>query len=244
MRFFYHVGKYVFMLKSMFGKPESFNMYWHETLRQMNNIGVGSIVIVGIISFFVGAVTCLQFSFQIKTSFIPVYLIGYIVRDTMLIELSATLSALVLAGKVGSNMASELGTMRITEQIDALEIMGINSVSYLVGPKILAAILIVPPIVILSAFLGMYGGWLAAINYDIPGSLYEKGLTYRFVPFNLVIMQIKSVVFAFILTSVACYQGFYVKGGALEIGKASTRAVVVGSILIILFDYIIALLLT
>ncbi len=244
MRFFHHFGAYIQMLKSLFTRPEKLSMYRKELFRQMNNIGVGSLLIIGMISLFIGGVTAIQFAYQLKGSFFPLYMLGFIVRDMMIIELAPTLSCLVLAGKVGSNIASELGTMRISEQIDALEIMGINSAAYLITPKILAAVLIVPPLVVISAFLGIYGGLVAAENYGISPALYEKGLLYIFDSFNVVIMQVKAVVFAFLITSVACYQGYHVKGGALEIGAASTRAVVFGSILVVLFDYIIALLLT
>lgn len=232
------------MLSSLFTKPEKYSMYTKEVIRQMNNIGVGSLVIVGVISIFVGAVTAIQFAYQMEDSFLPTYMLGFIVRDGMIIELAPTLSCLVLAGKVGSNIASELGTMRITEQIDALEIMGINSANYLISPKLIAAVLIVPPLIIIAAFLGIYGGYLSAQMYGISPSLYRYGLLYLFDPFNGVIMIIKAIVFAFLITSVACYEGFYVKGGAIEIARASTRAVVHGSILVILSDYILAILLT
>lgn len=244
MTFLNHFGRYVLMLGDIFAAPENKYMYWKELARQMNNIGIGSLIIVGIISFFVGAVTAVQFAYQMEGTLFPDWLIGFIVRNTVIIELAPTLSCLVLAGKIGSNLASELGTMRISEQIDALEIMGINTTSYLIGPKIMAAVVIVPPLVLISAFLGIYGGYLAADSYGISPANYGKGLLYMFKPFNVVIMQVKAIVFAFLITSVACYQGYYVKGGALDIGKASTRAVVYGSILVIVFDYIIALVLT
>ncbi|HNI45854.1 MAG TPA: ABC transporter permease, partial [Chitinophagales bacterium] len=169
---------------------------------------------------------------------------GFIIRDSVIIELAPTLSGLLLAGKVGSNLSSELGTMRISEQIDALEIMGVNSRNYLLGPKIWAAVLIVPPLIIIAAFLGVSGGYLAAVNTGISPAMYEKGLMYMFKSYNVFIMMVKSTVFAFLVASIACYQGYFVKGGAIEIGKASTRAVVLGSIFIILFDYFITLLLT
>lgn len=244
MKFFYHFGKYILMMRDMLTRPENMYMFWKELLRQMNSIGVGSLIIVGIISLFVGAVTALQFAYQMGSTFFPDYLIGFIVRDTMIIELAPTLSGLVLAGKVGSNMSGELGTMRISEQIDALEIMGINPTGYLVLPKILGAVFIVPPLIVISAFLGIYGGYWAAENFGISPASYQKGLLYLFDPFNVVIMTVKSLIFAFLIASVSCYQGFYVKGGALDIGRASTRAVVFGSILVIMFDYIVALVLT
>ncbi len=232
------------MMRDMFSIPENYRMYSKELFRQMNGIGIGSLIIVGVISLFVGAVTALQFSYQLGSTFFPEYMIGFIVRDTMIIELAPTLSGLVLAGKVGSNVAGELGTMRISEQIDALEIMGVNPQGYLVMPKILGAIFIVPPLIVLSAMLGIFGGYLAAENYGISPANYQKGLLYLFDPFNVVIMTVKSVIFAFLIASVACYQGFFVKGGALDIGKASTRAVVFSSILVIFFDYIVALVMT
>lgn len=220
-------------------------MYWKETMRQMNDIGVGSLSIVAMISFFIGAVTAVQTAFQLLGSFIPQHYVGYIVRDTMLLELAPTISCLVLAGKVGSNLASELGTMRISEQIDALEIMGINTAAYLIGPKLIAAITMIPLLVIISAGLGMAGGYVAVASSDaLDNAMYLKGLNSFFDPFYITIMLTKSVVFAFILTSISAYQGYYVSGGALEIGKASTRAVVFSSVMILVADFVIALILT
>ncbi|MGB0840105.1 MAG: MlaE family ABC transporter permease [Chitinophagales bacterium] len=240
-----HIGRYTQMLMGMFSAPENAAMYWKETVRQMVNIGVGSLIIISVISMFMGAVTAVQFAFQLQGSpMVPIYLLGYIIRDMMIIELAPTISCLVLAGKVGSNIAGELGTMRVSEQIDALEIMGINTTSYLIAPKILAGVLIVPLLIILASFLGIFGGMMSADSYGIDAEIFQRGIVYLFEPFNVVIMLIKATVFAFIVTSVSCYQGYYVKGGALDIGKASTRAVVYSSILIIFFDYILASILT
>lgn len=220
-------------------------MYWKETMRQMNDIGVGSLSIVAMIAFFIGAVTAVQTAFQLLGSFIPQYYVGYIVRDTMLLELAPTISCLVLAGKVGSNLASELGTMRISEQIDALEIMGINTAAYLIGPKLIAAITMIPLLVVIAAGLGMAGGYAAVASSEaLDNAMYLKGLNSFFNPFYITIMLTKSVVFAFILTSISAYQGYFVNGGALEIGKASTRAVVFSSVMILVADYVIALILT
>jgi len=240
MKYLKQFGKYIIMLSGIFARPTKFSMYWKELFRQMNDIGVGSLIIIGIISIFIGAVTAVQFAYQMSDSFIPMYYVGFIVRDAILIEFAPTISCLVLAGKVGSKMASELGSMRITEQIDALEIMGVNTISYLIGPRIFGAIFIIPFLVIIAAALGCYGGLLAVTASGIPAEVYERGLLSWFEPFNVKLMLVKAVVFAFILTSVACYHGFYVKGGALELGKASTRAVVQASILILTFDYLIA----
>jgi len=235
-----NIGRYVKMLWGMIAWPEKMKMYWTELFRQMNDIGVGSLLIIGIISIFIGAVTAVQFSYQLQDSFIPEYYVGFIVRDSILIEFAPTISCLVLAGKVGSKIASELGSMRITEQIDALEIMGVNTLNYLVGPRILGAVLIIPFLVVIAAALGMVGGMLAANASGIPFETYERGLHSWFEVFNVNLMLVKAVVFAFILSSIACFHGFYVKGGALELGKASTSAVVQASILILTFDYIIA----
>lgn len=228
------------MLWGTIAWPEKFKMYWTELFRQMNDIGVGSLLIIGIISIFIGAVTAVQFSYQLQDSFIPQYYVGFIVRDSILIEFAPTISCLVLAGKVGSKIASELGSMRITEQIDALEIMGVNTLNYLVGPRILGAVLIIPFLVVIAAALGMWGGMFASSTAGIPFEVYERGLLSWFEVFNVNLMLVKAVVFAFILSSIACFHGFYVKGGALELGKASTRAVVQASILILAFDYLIA----
>jgi phospholipid/cholesterol/gamma-HCH transport system permease protein len=220
-------------------------MYWKELTRQMNDVGVGSLPIIVMISFFIGAVTAVQTAFQIVGSWIPENYVGYIVRDSMLLELAPTISCLVLAGKVGSNVASELGTMRISEQIDALEIMGVNTPSYLVGPKVIAAMLTVPLLVVFAAFLGCFGGYAAVMaSAELGNAEYRDGLRIFFDEFYVTIMLVKSVVFAFLLTSISCYQGYYVSGGALEIGRASTRAVVFSSVMILLADYVLALLLT
>ena len=228
------------MLFGVIAWPDKFKMYWAELFRQMNDIGVGSLIIIGIISIFIGAVTAVQFSYQLQDSFIPQYYIGFIVRDSILIEFAPTISCLVLAGKVGSKIASELGSMRISEQIDALEIMGVNTLNFLVGPRILGAVLIIPFLVIIAAALGMVGGMLAASASGIPVETYERGLHSWFEVFNVNLMLVKAVVFAFILSSISCFHGYYVKGGSLELGKASTKAVVQASILILAFDYLIA----
>ena len=245
VRWFYHLGRYLRFLRQIINKPESFRMYWIETMRQMNSIGVGSLGIIIMISVFIGAVTALQTAFQFIGSIIPKYYVGFIVRDSMFLELAPTFSCLVLAGKVGSHVASELGTMRVTEQIDALKIMGVNAVSYLVGPKILAAVVMVPALVIFSGFLGLVGGYVAvSFTGAIEVGDYHRGIFAFYNPLFIRIMLIKALVFAFLLTSISCYQGYYVKGGALEIGNSSTRAVVYSSVMILVADYVLALVLT
>lgn len=245
MKFLQDIGEYILMLTSMFSKPENIKMYWKETFRQTYQIGIGSILIIAIVSTFVGAVTAVQFSYQLlDIGLIPMWWMGIIVRDSLILEMAPTICALLLAGKVGSNIASELGSMRVTEQIDALEIMGVNTTAYLVGPKIIGALIIVPLLIIMAVFLGIIGGGIAGVMGDFfTLADYERGLQDGHENYYIVVMLIKCYIFAFIITSVSCFQGFYVKGGALEIGNASTRAVVNSSILIIIANFLIAFLL-
>ncbi len=224
----------------MIAIPEKGMMYWKETFRQMVSIGIGSFGIISMMSLFIGAVLAMQFAYQLSDSFVPIWWIGYVVRDSMLLEMAPTLSCLLLAGKVGSNMASELGTMRISEQIDAMEIMGVNTAAYLIAPKIIAAIIVVPMLAIIAVFFGIVGGWFAGeftAIYSIDE--YVRGLQDNFLPYNVWVMYMKAFVFSFIITSIACFQGYNVKGGALAIGAASTRAVVFGSIVLIIADFLI-----
>jgi len=243
--FLFHVGQYLLLLKQAIARPEKPSMYWKEMMRQMNDIGVGSLIIICLISVFIGAVTAVQFAYQLQTSFIPKYYIGYIVRDTTIIEMAPMITCLVLAGKVGSNIAAEIGGMRQKEHIDAMEIMGVNTAAFLITPKILAAIVVIPMLVCIAAFMSISGGYIASVMAGlITASEYVMGLQSFFVPYNVFMMFVKAVVFAFILTSVSAYQGYYVKGGSIELGQASTQAVVYSNILILLSDYIIAMVLT
>lgn len=220
-------------------------MYWKETLRQMDDIGVGSVVIVALIAVFMGAVAALQFAYQLSGQLIPLYYIGYIVRDLAIIESAPTITCLVLAGKVGSNMAAEIGGMRQKEHIDAMEIMGVNTAGYLIIPKLIAAVVVIPMLVTIAAAVAMVGGYLAVVPTGyLADTDYIRGLTAFFVPYNVFIMYVKSATFAFLLTAVSCYQGYYVTGGSVELGKASTNAVVISNILILFSDYLIAVLLT
>ena len=243
--FFYHFGRYVLLLKSAITRPEKLSMYWKETARQMDDIGIGSIIIVGLISVFIGAVTAVQFAYQLDGTLVPRWYIGYIVRDITIIELAPTITCLVLAGKVGSNIAAEIGGMRQKEHIDAMEIMGVNTANYLITPKVLAALVMIPILVCLAAFISIIGGYIASVVGGlITHQEYLRGLRAFFVDYNVTMMVVKSLVFAFILTSVSAYQGYYVKGGSIELGQASTRAVVYSDILILFSDYVIALVLT
>jgi phospholipid/cholesterol/gamma-HCH transport system permease protein len=229
------------MLKELFVRPERKTMYWIETLRQMYQIGVDSLIIVFIISFFIGAVSAVQFAYNLSTTITPMYFVGYIVKESMILEFAPTVSALILAGKVGSNIASELGTMRLTEQIDALEIMGVNTVAYLVGPKLIAAVTMIPLLVAFAAAIGITGGMLAGMTSGLVSSTeYLQGVLSWFIPRNTYIMMLKAFVFSFLIVSISSYKGYYSKGGALEIGKASTSAVVISCITILIADYLIA----
>lgn len=232
-------------MRTALRKPEKWSMYRQETVRQMVDIGIGSLPIVSLISVFIGAVAAVQFAYQLDGQLIPRYYIGYIVRDLAIIELSPTFSCLVLAGKVGSNMAAEIGGMRQKEHIDAMEVMGVNTASYLIMPKLIAAITVIPVLVTFSAFVAIMGGYIASVPTEmISHDEYLQGVWFYFDPQNVNMMYVKSVVFAFILTAVSCYQGYYVTGGSIELGQASTRAVVYRDILILLADYLLAVVLT
>lgn len=244
MKFFSKFGQYLLMLKGMFTRPENPKMYWKEFMHQCVEIGVGSLPIVIIISLFLGAVTTVQTAYQLVSPLIPLSTIGQIVRDSMILELSPTVLSIVLAGVVGSKIASELGNMRISEQIDALEIMGINTKAYLVLPKIIAALLIIPCLITISAFLGIYGGRVAGdVTGIIAADIYDVGLRSNFSPYNIGFALSKAYTFAFIVSSVPAYYGYYVTGGALEIGRSSTTSVIVSCILILIADYALAALL-
>lgn len=244
MQFFYHFGKYLLLIKSLFVRPEKINIYWQETLRQMVDIGIGSLGIVAITSTFIGAVTTVQTAYQLTSPLIPIYIIGSIVSDSTILELAPTITCLVLAGKIGSNIASELGTMRISEQIDALEIMGVNTSAFLIAPKIIAAMIVIPCLVIVAGFLSIYGGqFVGNLTGIISSDDFIFGARDTFKGYNVYFSIVKSVTYAYIITSVSSYQGYFVKGGSLEIGKASTRAVVFSCILILFADYVLATLL-
>jgi phospholipid/cholesterol/gamma-HCH transport system permease protein len=244
MTFFTHFGRYLLMIKGMFSKPENMRMYWKEFMHQCVQIGIGSLGIVAIISVFMGAVSAVQTAYQLVSPLIGKSTIAQIVRDTVILEFAPTLVCIVLAGVVGSKIASELGNMRVSEQIDALEIMGINTKAYLVMPKILAAMVTIPMLVVLSMVLGIWGGRLAgSLSNILSTHTYDQGLLENFVSYNVFFALAKAYTFAFIISSVPAYYGYYVKGGALEIGKSSTTSVVVSCVMILFADYILAALL-
>jgi phospholipid/cholesterol/gamma-HCH transport system permease protein len=241
MKIFSDIGSYLLMLKGMFTKPENFKMYWKELMHQSVEIGMGSLWIVTVISLFMGAVSAVQTAYQLISPVIQKETIAQVVRDTVILEFAPTLVCIVLAGVVGSKIAGELGNMRVSEQIDALEIMGINTKSYLVGPKILAAVITIPLLVILAMVLGIYGGRLAStLGGILSGNTYDRGLLLDFIPKNVWFALVKAYTFAFIISSVSSFYGYNVKGGSLEIGRASTSAVITSCILILFADYILA----
>jgi len=240
MRFLSVFGRYVIFLSRVFSRPEKARIYLKQTILEMESLGFNSVGIVIIISIFIGAVITLQTRYNLENPLLPLYIIGLTARDTMLLEFSSTMVGLILAGKVGSNIASEVGHMRITEQIDALEMMGVNSASYLVLPKIIATMIFNPFLTAISMSVGLFGGWMACIiTGALPSADYLYGIQYYFIPFYIVYALIKTVFYAFIITSVSAFQGYHVKGGALEVGRASTRGVVYSSIMILMTDVIL-----
>lgn len=241
---FYNIGKYFILLGRVFKKPDNFKLYWRQIIHEMVVIGLGSLGLVSIISLFMGAVVTLQTVSAIDSPLIPLYTVGYATRQSFILELAPTIMCLILAGKVGSNISSEIGTMRITEQIDALEIMGVNSASYLIFPKITAALFTIPIVVIYSMFLGIIGGWIVgAYSSMLSIEDYLYGIRWDFKTFDIIYALIKTLFFAFIITSVPSFHGYYTQGGALEIGKSSTKSVVYSSVSILIVNYILTQLL-
>ena len=244
IRFLSQLGRYILMLKKVFSKPEKPLIYYKQTMHELVYLGLNSIGIITIISFFMGAVITLQTAYNTENPIYPTYLIGLGCRDSIILEFSSTISALILAGKVGSNIASEIGTMRVTEQIDALEMMGVNSASYLVLPKIIATLLFNPILTLISITVGIVGGWMAGtLSGVITSQDFIYGIQYAFIPYYITYSIIKTLFFAFIITSISAFQGYYVDGGSLEVGRASTKAVVFSSVVVLLFNVILTQLL-
>ncbi|NPA67087.1 MAG: ABC transporter permease [Chlorobi bacterium] len=240
MKIFYHIGKYLLFLKKVFKRPQKRNIFIQNIFFEIEKLGINSIIIVFIISVFMGAVITLQTAYNIEVSFVPLYLVGLGTRDSMFLEFSSTIVALILAGKVGANIASEIGTMKIREQIEALDIMGVNSESYLVLPKIIAAVFSFPLLTLFSMFVGIFGGYIAVwLTGAIPIDDFVYGLHYYFVPFYITYSVIKMTVFAFIIATVPAYQAYFIRGGALEVGRANTKAVVYSSVLVLFFNVVI-----
>ena len=239
-----NLGKYLIFLSTLFKNREKFKVYFQLIIQECIDIGISSLLIVAIVSTFLGAVTCVQTAANMDNPFVPQYIISLIVRDSTILELGPTITCVVLSGKVGSNIAGQLGTMRITEQIDALEVMGINSSSYLVLPKVIASMLTFPMLVTLACFLAIMGGYVAGwLTGAITPQEYIHGLQFSFKGNYVFFALTKSVVFAFLVTTISSYQGFFTKGGAYEVGKASTAAVTNACIAILVADYLLAQLL-
>lgn len=234
------IGDYWIFMKGLFMKPEKFSIYYRQVMHELVSIGVGAIGLVTLTSVFMGAVITIQSAYNLVNPMVPIYAVGIVARDSIILEFSPTIIMLILAGKIGSSIASEIGTMRVTEQIDALEIMGINSSGYLTLPKIVAGMIISPFVVLLSMFLGILGGWIAGdLSGTVPSADYIRGVQDQFLPFNIVFAMIKTLVFAYIITSVSAFHGYFTSGGALEVGQSSTRAVVYSSVVVLIFDYIL-----
>jgi len=228
------------MLWVVFSKPEKMKIFRVRLFDEIQSIGINSIPLVALLSAFMGAVIALQTASNMDSPWLPAYTIGYITRSSTILEFSPTIISLIMAGKIGSNVASEIGTMRVTEQIDALEIMGVNSLSFLVLPKITAAVLFFPFLIIMSIGLSLIGGWASLILADLSSTdTYIFGLRTYFKLSDIWYALIKSVVFAFVIVSVSSFYGYYTKGGALDVGRSSTQAVVSSSIVILICNFIL-----
>ena len=244
LKIFESIGRYTLLMQKVFSRPEKMRIYYTRVMYEMEALGLNSIGLTAIISVFIGAAVTLQMAISLESPFIPKYMIGYATREVMILEFSSTVVALILAGKVGSNIASEIGTMRITEQIDALEIMGVNSASYLILPKIVATVFFFPFLAIFSMLIGIAGGYGISLSTGImKPTEYIDGLQYDFQTGEITYALIKMVFFAFIVTSISSYCGYYAKGNSLEVGKASTQAVVTSSIVIMICNLILTQLL-
>ena len=244
MKIIAHIGEYFLLMGRTFHQPDKWRMFWRQFSREIEKQGLQSLPLVVIISIFIGAILTIQAKTNTENPLLPTYTTGLLTRETLLLEFSSTILCLLLAGKVGSNIASEIGTMRITEQIDAMEIMGVNSANYLILPKILAFMAMMPFLVIISIAVGLVGGWgVGAFTDIITVADYIVGIQYAFNPYFVFYGLIKSLVFAFLITSIASYYGYTVRGGALDVGRASTNAVVRSSIIILFADLILTKLL-
>ena len=227
------------MMRKVISVPIKWSAFRHQLLLELEKIGLNSIGIVLFISFFVGGVVSIQTALNLQNPLLPKYLIGLASRDSLILEFSPTMISLILAGKVGSSIASEIGSMRVSEQIDALEIMGVNSASFLILPKIVASLFFFPFLVILSMSIGMIGAWIGSLSVNITTTDFIYGLRYEFISFYVTYAIIKTLVFAFIVSSISAYFGYHAKGGAISVGKSSTEAVVYSSIVILVFNFIL-----
>ena len=238
MNYIEHVGKYFIMLFQVFKKPQRRRFFYESLFKEIEELGLKSLGIIMFISFFIGGVIALQTALNLESPFIPKSLIGFAAKRSIILEFAPTFCSIILAGKVGSYITSSIGTMRVTEQIDALEVMGINSLNHLVLPKVIATIFFYPFLISLGMVLGIFGGWVAGVLSGLFSGLdYIEGLQMDFNPFLVSYAMIKTLVFAFLIATVPSYHGYYVKGGSIAVGKASTKSVVWTTILIVIFNY-------
>ena len=241
---FTHIGRYYALMLRVFSAPEKKTVFRKRLFEEIDKLGISSLPIVIIISFFMGAVITIQAAFGFESPWIPLYAVGVTTRDSVIMEFAPTLVSLILAGKVGSSIASEIGTMRVSEQVDALEIMGVNSATHLILPKIIASVFINPFLIVISMFMGIVGELLFGILTGVVTiDEYLYGVQYDFRMYNVTYALIKTVAFAFIISSVPAYHGYFTRGGALEVGRSNTTAVVYSSLLILLFNFILTQLL-
>lgn len=234
------IGRYVELLGEVFKRPQRHRMFVRELVREIYVQGVGSIWIVFLVSFFLGAVLTMQLGINMNHPLIPKFTIGYSAREIVILEFSSTIMCMILAGKCGSSIASQIGTMRITEQLDAMDIMGVNAANYVILPKIIGMMIFVPILVMISMIVGIGGGYLAClVSPNVPISGFETGLQLFFKPYNIFYSMVKSVFYVFFISSIASYFGYFVNGGALEVGRASTRAVVMSNVAILVVDLVL-----
>ncbi|MCG1035659.1 MlaE family ABC transporter permease [Polaribacter sargassicola] len=238
MNYVEHIGKYFMMLRQIFKKPQRLKVFYQAIFKEIEDLGIKSMGIIMFISFFIGGVIALQTALNLDNPFIPESLIGFAAKRSIILEFAPTFCSIILAGKVGSYITSSIGTMRVTEQIDALEVMGINSLNYLVLPKIIATVVFYPFLVSLGIFLGIFGGWVSGVLSGLfSGTSYIEGVQLDFNPFLLTYAIIKTLIFAFLIATVPSYHGYYVKGGSIAVGRASTQSVVWTTILIVIANY-------
>ncbi len=243
MKYLTDIGGYAIMVFDLFKKPTKWRIMKNLILKEIDELIFGSLGIIVFISFFIGAVVSIQTAMNLTSDFIPKNLIGFATRQSIILEFAPTFCSIIMAGKVGSFITSSIGTMRVTEQIDALEVMGVNALNYLVFPKIIAMMLY-PFIIAVSMYVGIFGGWFAGVfGGFITSADFVEGVTIDFIPFHVTYSFIKTFVFAFLLATIPSYHGFYMKGGALEVGKASTTSFVWTSVVIIITNYILTQLL-
>jgi len=242
--FLHMTGEYFLLLKRAFARPQKMRIFWENYFRELDDIGLKTVGLISFISFFIGGVVVIQTALNLDNPLIDPSLIGFAAKQSVVLEFSPTLSSVILAGIVGSYIASTIGTMRISEQIDVLDVMGINSANYLILPKILAAVTFYPFLIIISMFLGVFGGWVAGLVTGLVATPdYIEGIRMGFDPFHFTYSMIKTVVFAFLIATIPSYFGYYVKGGSLEVGRAATKAVIWTSVMIVLWNYILTQLL-